>query len=153
MATRSRATTLSFQASTRYKNPDFQSPEHAFHRTRAYKNNQPKLASKILKAKTSYEAMRIGKRIKTSDEYKLSEPKMLHDIYLAKYEQRPELSTKLIKLKGNLYQATKHTTYGAGFSLTQKDQICKANVRGGNKLGHSLENIRQRLIDANTVKT
>ena len=37
--------------------------------------------------------------------------------------------------------------YGAGFSLAQRDVIKKANVRGGNKLGLSLENIRSKLIE------
>ena len=95
--------------------------------------------------------MQNGKKIKTNDEYKLAEPKLLQDIHMAKYEQHPELRAKLIRLKGNLYEATKHPVYGAGFSLSQKDQICKANVHGGNKLGLSLEKIRQRLTDLDTV--
>ena len=135
-----------------FRNKEFNSPEHAFHHSRADDNNQPEMASAILKAETSERAMQIGKKIKTSDEYKLTEPKLLQDIHMAKYEQHPELKDKLIRLKGNLYEATKHPIYGAGFSLSQKDQICKANVHGGNKLGLLLENILQRLIDLDTVK-
>ena len=142
-----------YECKVNFRNRDFISPEHALHFIRADDNNQPEMASAILKAETSEKALQIGKKIKTSDEYKLTDPIILQDIHMAKYEQHPELRTKLIRLKGNLYEATKHPVYGAGFSLSQKDQICKANVPGGNKLGLSLENIRQRLIDLDSTKT
>ena len=136
-----------FEIEIEYKDRKHRSAEHAFHHTRADDNGQHDLAEQIRNAKTSREAMTIGRRIKTNDEYKATEPVLLQDIHLAKYTQHPELRAKLIKLKGNLYEATHHPVYGAGFSLAQRQHINKANVKGGNKLGLSLENIRSRLAE------
>ena len=123
------------------------SAEHVFHFTRADENNQPEMAAQILEAKTSRDAMDIGRRIKTSDEYKESEPALLQRIHLAKFKQHAHLCAKLLKLKGNLYEATHNPVYGAGFHLSQHEMINKANVRGGNKLGLALENIRSTLLE------
>ena len=136
-----------YEIEIEYKDRKHRSAEHAFHHSRADENGQPDLAEQIRDAKTSREAMLIGRRIKTNEEYKAKEPALLQDIHLAKYVQHPELRAKLIKLKGNLYEATHHPIYGAGFSLAQRQYINKANVKGGNKLGLSLENIRSRIIE------
>ena len=129
-------------------NRKHKSAEHAFHHTRADDNGQPEIAEQIFKAKTSRIAMAIGNRIKTSEEYKANEPALLQQIHLAKFEQHPTLCNKLISLKGNLYEATHHPVYGAGCSLADRKRINKANVKGGNKLGLSLEVIRARFIEA-----
>ena len=123
------------------------SAEQAFQFTRADENNQPEIAEQILKAKTSREAMIIGKKTKTSEEYKATEPALLQKIHLAKYQQNPILREKLKNLKGNLYEATLHPVYGAGYSLAQRHLINKARVKGGNKLGLSLEVIRSKIIE------
>ena len=135
-----------FQCEFEFNNKKYHSPEQAFHHVRADENNQPEMASLILKTKTSREAMNLGKKVKTNEEYKKSEPNLLLNIHLAKYEQNPTLRAKLIALKGNLYEATLHPVYGAGFSLAQCHLIKKANVQGGNKLGLALETIRDRFI-------
>ena len=69
------------------------------------------------------------------------------DIHRARFTQNPKLREKLVKLEGNLYEATHHSVYGAGYSLAQRHLINKASVRGGNKLGLSLENIRDKFIE------
>ena len=136
-----------YEVEITFNDKKHRSAEHAFHFTRADENNQPEMAVLILEAKTSRDAMNIGRRIKTSDEYKQAEPALLQRIHLAKFQQHPVLRAKLIQLKGNLYEATYHPVYGAGFSLAQRHLIKKANVQGSNKLGLSLENIRSSLIE------
>ena len=136
-----------FEIEIEYKDRKHRSAEHTFHHSRADENRQPDLAEQIRNAKTSREAMTIGLRIKTNEEYKATEPIPLQDIHLAKYVQHPELRAKLIKLKGNLYEAMHHPIYGAGFSLAQRQHINKANVKGENKPGLSLKNIRSRLME------
>ena len=117
-----------------YKDRKHRSMEHAFHHCRADDNDQPDLAEQIRKAKTSREAMSIGKRIKTSEEYKTGEPVLLQDIHLAKNQQHPNLRAKLTNLKGNLYEATHHPIYGAGFSLAQRRHINKCEKYKNNVL-------------------
>ena len=117
-----------------FKDRKHNSAEHAFHHTRADENGQPDLAEQIRKAKTSRDAMIIGKRIKTSEEYKAQEATLLQNIHLTKFQQHPGLCAKLKNLKGNLYEATHHPIYGAGFLLAQRVHIKKANVKGGSKI-------------------
>ena len=53
-----------------FRDSKHKSAEHTFHFTRADGNKQPELASSILEAKTLYNAMKLGKRVKMSEEYK-----------------------------------------------------------------------------------
>ena len=130
-----------------FNDQKYHSSEQALHHVRADDNNQLELASKILETKTSREAMDLGKKVKTSDEYKQTEPTLLMNIHRARFTQNPELRQKLVNLKGNLYEATYHPVYGAGYSLAQRHLINKANTRGGNKLGLALEIIRNKFIE------
>ena len=66
--------------------------------------------------------------------------------YNKKFKQHQDLKDKLIKLVGNIYEASKHPVFGADFSLAKKDMICKQNIQGGNKLGLALEDIRSKVI-------
>ena len=124
-----------FECDFEFRNKKYTSAKKAFHHVRAEDNNQPGLAKKVLEAENSYEAMRTGKKIQVSNEYRVQEPALLKDIHLAKFQQNPNLRNKLTKLKGHLYEATHHPVYGAGYSLAQKHLIKKENVRKGNKLG------------------
>ena len=65
-----------YECKVSFRTKEFKSLEHAFHHSRADDNNQPEMASAILKAVTLEKAMQIGKKIKTNDEYKLAEPKL-----------------------------------------------------------------------------
>ena len=104
------------------------SPEQALHHVRADGNNQPELASQILKTKTSRKAMKLGKRVKTSKEYKQMGPTLLMNIHHAKFVRNPALHKKLIELKGNFYEATLHPVYSPGYTLAQCHLINKASV-------------------------
>ena len=117
-----------FEVEIEFNARKHRSAEHAFNFTRADENNQPEMAQLILEAKTSRDAMNIGRRIKTSEEAKQGEPALLQKIHQAKYQQHPTLRAKLIALKGNLYESTFHPVYGAGFSLAQRQMIKKINV-------------------------
>ena len=127
-----------FECDFEFRNKKYTSAEKAFHHVRAEDNSQPGLPKKILEAENSYEAMRTGKKIQVSNEYRVQEPALLKDIHLAKFQ--------LTKLKGHLYEATHHPVYGAGYSLAQKHLIKKENICKGNKLGEALENIRDDFI-------
>ena len=108
-----------FKFDITYKDRNYHSPEQAIHHVRADENNQPVLASQILVAKTSRHAMHSGKKVKTSEVYRQTEPNLLQNIHKAKFDQHPNLRAKLIKLKSNMYEATHHPLYGAGYSLAQ----------------------------------
>ena len=130
-----------------FNDKKYHSPEQALHHVRADDNDQPDLVSHIYDTKTSWKAMNLGRRVKTNEEYKQTEPTLLMKIHLARYEQHPDLRQKLINLKGNLYKAALHPVYGAGYTLAQRNLINKASVCGGNKLGLALENIRDKFIE------
>ena len=139
-----------YRCEIKYNGNTFYSAESALHYTHATVVKQKHVAEKIINEKEDmYEVMRLGRKLPTNDAWKQQELTVFADIHAKKYEQNPHLKEKLKKTKGHLYEATKHPVYGAGFTLTQRHLIKQENVKTGNKLGITLENLCDNYLKDN----
>ena len=128
---------------------DYTSSEKIFHFTRATENNEGGVAQQILQEDDQREIQKLGRRVTETPEWKAKEVPTMAGIQRLKYDQNPHLKDKLCRIKGHIYEATKHVVYGCGFTLAQTDQINKANVNAGpagNQLGIELEKLRDSYL-------
>ena len=125
---------------------NYSSSEQMFHYTRAIENEEGGVALQILKEHNPIEIMKLGKKVKESKEWKEKEIPTMAVIIRKKFDQNPHLKDKLMRTKGNIYEATLHPLYGCGFTLAQYKSIKKANINAGNKLGDELGKLRDSYI-------
>ena len=121
-----------------------------------YKNvtvcKQDHVARKIMETDEPYDIMGLASKLGDNEEWNRECVTHLKPILKAKFDQNPHLKAKLMAEKGHFYEATTHPVFGAGLTLAQSQQICKANVTTGNKPGDELELLRDFYIQQEVNK-
>ena len=105
-----------------------------------------KVIEKVRDAKDGYEAKRAGQQIKITQEIEDKKEEIMAKVQELKFQQNPELKTKLVMTKGNLYEATLDTFFGCGLLLSQKSKIGTAEQPGANRLGLKLMDLRGKFL-------
>ena len=86
--------------------------------------------------------MQLARGLPDSEEWNGKEVEVCTDLNKKKYERNPHLKIRLLATKGHLYEETRNKKFGCGFTLVEHKQIKQTNVRGGNHLGITLEDLR-----------
>ena len=97
---------------------------------------------RVRDANNGYEAKRAGHSIKMTREIEQQKEDIMADVQDQKYEQNPELKSKLMVTEGNLYEATLDKFFSCGLLLWQKSKIGTAEQTGLNRLGLKLMDLR-----------
>ena len=120
--------------------------EQAYWLELAWLAKNKRAIEKIRDSKNGYEAKRAGSLIKMTPELEAKKEEVMGDVQDMKYEQNPDLKSKLIATKGNLYEATLDMFFGCGLLLSQKDKFGTVEQKGANRLGLKLIDLRGKYI-------
>ena len=103
--------------------------------------------AEVRECESGYAAKRIGYRIKKSNRWNGLRKPTMEKILRKKFDQNEEMKDELINLKGNLYEATTDTFFGAGLTIAQKDKFGSDEQPGDNVLGLQLMKLRDEYLE------
>lgn len=131
-----------FSAPIRRNGILFRSTEHAYQHAKAVICKKATAAQDILNEPSPYDAMYIGKKIKTTREWDNMQLSVMEEILRMKMEQVPDFRDCLKSTANHtLVENTSSFFWGAGTSYNA-DCIYSKNYLGHNHLGRLLEKIR-----------
>ena len=121
----------------RHKENDFTSVEQGLQHEHAVTCKRDDIATKIMSTNDPEKIMQLTRGLPDSEEWNGKEVEVCTDLNNKKYEQNPHLKICLLATKGHLYEVTRNKKFYAG----RTQQIKQTNVRGGNQLGITLEDL------------
>ena len=125
----------------------YKSAEHFYSADLARYHSRNDLIQPILDAQDGYAAKRIVCNIKLSDEWQEEKVKTMRKIITMKFDQNNSLRDRLLGTKGYLYEATKSDLdFACGYTLSQRKEIKKDNLKGKNILGIILCEYRDQIV-------
>ena len=126
---------------------EYNSVEQYYQHCKCIVNGKSDKAEEILKAKTSWEAMKIGKQVKVGEQWSQTEGrKILEKGILAKASECEEFIHLLKAKKDKIFaEATHHKLYGTGLPLGNKENKDPTKWRGKNLMGELLTELVKHL--------
>ena len=129
-----------------YEGREFISSEIAFQFKKAKENGQVEMAEKIKKCGDSYNAKRMGRKIKENDKWNEKKEKVMKEIVKAKFEQNEKIKKTLIETKEKkLCEGTGDRYWGCGVAIAKSSSIDLKKLPGKNTLGNILMEVRRDL--------
>lgn len=130
------------------KGRDFHSSEQAFMYCKAKHFNDNNTADKILNSSTPKESKKLGREVENFDvkEWDNVSEKYMNIVLKNKFESNEELKDMLLDMKDkNIVECSPFDRkWGAGISVDQA--LNGEKIKGENKLGQSLMNVRDSLL-------
>ena len=125
---------------------DYKSAEHFYSAEMARFHDRLDLIDDILDARDGYATKRIVRSIKVKAEWHEHKIEVMKKIINRKFDQNDSLRDRLLKTKGELYEATKtDLDFTCGLTLSQVKDISKNNIPGKNILGEILCTYRDNI--------
>ena len=130
-----------------HKGHDFHCTEQVYFYDMADEAGDQRAMQNLRDCENGYSAKRIGFRIKKPEGWTNDKRNEVSaKIQRKKFDQNEPLKRRLVALKGKLYEATRDDFFGVGLTLTQKEHIGKTQQKGLNKLGQTLESLRDEYL-------
>ena len=132
----------------------FNSSEQLYQHRRALDANNTEVAARILEAKDPYDAMLIGKQIKTNDQWaETSGVEIMHRSLTIKASQVPEFRNLLLLHAAKTFrEASSNRVWGIGVDLYSPDIVTPAKWPGKNLMGKVCKRVAESCISNNTNK-
>ena len=131
-----------FACPIKYNGTCFHSAEQLYQTEKARHAGDQLVESQLLECDSPYDAKRIGDAIRSSQSWDHIKLKVMRMIINLKFDQNPNIRDKLLKTKGNLYEATTDRFFGCGFSIAQHSRINSTSVTAQNHIGNLLREYR-----------
>ena len=124
--------------------------EHGFQSTKAATSNRLDIVKEIKEALTPALARNLHRKVTYNPVWEKIKDGVMLELQWEKHVQHPELGEELIKTEGlKLMEASPYHDYSGTGCLIDDPAIDKEEFPGKNKLGDSLEEVRDRLIRHN----
>lgn len=124
----------------------FATAEHMYQAYKCKQAGELNRMGLVISAPTPLEAKRLADLVQESPEWRASRDQIMAKVISLKFDQNPELATKLIKTGDmGLNEATHNSYFGIGVPLHARE-IKEKSYRGENKLGRILADKRADII-------
>ena len=124
--------------------------EHGFQSTKAATSNRLDIVKEIKEALTPALAKNLHRKVTYNPVWEKIKDGVMLELQWEKHVQHPELGEELIKTEGlKLMEASPYHDYSGTGCQIDDPAIDKEEFPGKNKLGDSLEEVRDRLIRRN----
>ena len=131
---------------------DFRCSEQYIHIGRTKLAGDKRNKENLRGAKSLYDMLRNGKRIKLPEGSEAQEHKLVVKAVVLKFKQNPLLLDKLKKITGHIYEATLSKKWGCGFTIAQASRIKFCENPGENRFGLLPEKICDTALAGNDIK-
>ena len=118
-----------------YEGNTYKTSEHLYSAEYAKHHDRLNLVEEIIAADDGYEAKRMIRNIKQNETWDNVKYKVMTTIIALKFDQNDSIRDKLLATQGFLYEATKDTDFGSGYTLGQAKDINQQSLKGKNMLG------------------
>ena len=123
----------------------YHSSEAWFKAEQARAAGQNSLADRVSASDDPFEIMRMTRDLRQTKDWVKNEVDIMYSILRAKFDQNAELKTKLLNIRGDMFEATTNRKWGIGKSMAACLSVSGKQVvfDGENRLGKLLGRLRE----------